>query len=191
MCDIARDRGVEVGNNMAFPFAKDKAAFDQLLNRPKNPAPSTHLGADIVQIIVASQPFGGGNDLLKGLNDLWNQDKHVIVMPVVSSVLFRVTTPPELEAEAHRKGKGSFGGGFPPYREKGLPIGEPLLEAFYVNEPTDSIDVYGAAVTFPADCAFPRKYVVYTLRNIVTEVESLIKKLDAAAFPAPITPSQG
>lgn len=69
------------GRNGHFPFGGNLA--DTLLRKIKGR--SKDIPQEIFDVMIASQPYRGGNDLLWGLNKLSNTHKHEIIVPLVTS----------------------------------------------------------------------------------------------------------
>jgi hypothetical protein len=81
ICDIARVRGQDIGK-LLFPFAKDAASLENRFNQIGLP----RLGDDLLDAIRALRPYReGGNADLTRLHELDINDKHQLIIPVVSA----------------------------------------------------------------------------------------------------------
>jgi hypothetical protein len=171
MCDLAIVRGVGL-SDMVYPFAANEARFLEMLDAPNGKQPFKKLGSDIVEIVAASKPYGGGDNLLRGLHDLNNHDKHRMAVPFVSFVSATATHNKELGPDV------IMIGGPPVGIHVGVPVegleanDDPLAE--YLINPTSMI------------VTFPREYVLFgnvvtTMGNLIDHVDDLVGRFKSAA----------
>ncbi|MBK8008439.1 MAG: hypothetical protein IPK23_08410 [Rhizobiales bacterium] len=68
-----------IPKNVYYPFAKsEKELDDQIANKMKGASP------DVIELVKATKPYNGGDDLLRALHDLNIRDKHIALLEVGS-----------------------------------------------------------------------------------------------------------
>lgn len=165
MCDLAVIFGKGL-SDMVYPFAIDETRFLEMLEEPNKKQPFKKLGSDVLEIIKESKPYAGGNNLLRGLHDLNNHDKHRMAVPFVSFVSATGTW---------NKFLGSSGmcikmlGGGPLI---GLDVGIPLDDDHFDDDPSTEYIFNPTSMIV----TFPRDYVL--LGNVITVMGELIDHVD-------------
>ena len=175
LCEVANFRNVGL-SDMAFPFAIDKAGFDNITSKPPKDSPFKKLGDDIIQIISDIKPYRGGNDTLRALHDLNNQDKHRLLLPVVAAILAKATTPLEKYGIAEKKGVTFLDIMVP------LKFGEPISELMYAEVPMDTLVIEGITVTFPEGFVLGGAYIYETMENMIIIVEEILVNIKNAVL---------
>jgi hypothetical protein len=176
MCDIALLRGVGL-SDMTFPFATDEARFLAMLADSNKKQPFKKLGEDIVGQIKAARPYGDGNELLRGLHDLNNHDKHRMSVPIASFV----STTSTFSGLRNLLGIEVVSVGGPLV---GLDIGVPLRDDPYVGDPREAFifNPKSIIVTFPRDYVL-RGEIADVMGRMIDEVDSLISRFKQLAMP--------
>ncbi|USI73797.1 hypothetical protein [Sphingomonas morindae] len=177
-CDIARVRKVGV-SDMSFPFTDSEESFKAKLSVSPKSAPFLKLGKDVVSMIEAAQPYKGGNDLLRGLHDLNNHDKHRTAVPLVQFI--STSFNPGVKWSREMGVNLIYQSGI----LMGLGVGEPISHERYLSHPADSITINKDAmiITFPPGY-FLTGSILETMENLVNAVFSLVERFKEAVLPA-------
>lgn len=168
LCDLAAIRGIGL-SDLTYPFAADENRFLEMLAAPKRKQPFKKLGADAINLIKESKPYGGGNVLLRGLLDLNNHDKHRMAVPYVS---FVSTTGTNHKILSQYGGSViQFGGSL-----VGLNVGEPIPDEFFIGHPSNEyiINPTSMIVTFPTNYVLGGN-IITVMGQVIDHVDHLVE----------------
>jgi hypothetical protein len=175
LCDIALVRQVGL-SDMVYPFASDETRFQEMLAASNSKQPFKKLGADIINIIVDSRPYKGGNLLLRGLHDLNNQDKHRMAVPYVSFV----SATSNLASSLSRSELNSMMFGGVPV---GINVGEDIrIDESYIKHPSEqyTFNDTPVVVCLPPNFVLTGN-VISVMGRLIDEVDAILQNLQATA----------
>jgi hypothetical protein len=171
LCDIAalRDVGLQ---DMAFPFADSAEKFKDKLAAPNKTSAFKKLGGDVIRLIEESQPFNGGNKLLRGLHDINNQDKHRMALP-----MFAFLSCSWDRASMFRKANAGLTIITLEGSLLGLEVGKPIEEFLYVKFPFDCIafNENPVILMFPDGYFFQREQYLPKMNSLIDHVAEKVE----------------
>lgn len=80
-CDLVRLNNADV-DGVYFPFAKDASQIETMIKRRN----MDRAKPEVVDLIRAFKPYGGGNTALRGIHDLDIMDKHQQLVPSYGAI---------------------------------------------------------------------------------------------------------
>lgn len=182
MGDVARIRGVGL-KDMTFPIVLNEAKFLEKLQLPNKKVPWKKLGEDVVNYIQALAPYHGGNQALRDLHDINNQDKHKMVVPASEFVSTRRDPAADL---SHRTGLNimsiSVSGGAPGILYAYKP-NQKIFDKDFFKHPSDCLSVNPQAtrVIFAENSVAAGKGIYDCMNSISKEAEKVINTLEQMA----------